>query len=135
MSIFTFETKQRCDFETPIISKMPATAENRFGSSLDLINSFKEKLLSATRNSQPIRARWEIEWQTTEQSSKANHFLRESLANREIINHVSTRTELRPIPAQWEHLMKKLQQSEAFHGYIKLAFGKILPYNYSKIFQ
>ena len=124
MTIHTFDTKQKCTFDTPIMSSLPATAENRFGASLDLINQFREKLLTATRNSQLIRARWEIEWQTEEQSSKANHFLRECLANKEIINHVSTRTELRPIPAQWEHLMKKLQKSKVFHPYIKLAYGK-----------
>lgn len=125
MSIHTFDTKQKCSFETTLISSLPATAENRFGASLELINEFRDKLLSATRNSQLIRARWEIEWQTEDQSTKANHFLRETLANKEIITHVSTRTELRPIPAQWEHLMKKLQESEAFHGYIKLAYGKL----------
>ena len=124
MSIFTFDTKKKRDFKAPILCDLPVTTENRYGASLDLINSFKEKLLTATRGGQLIRARWEIEWQTEEESAKANLFLRESLANKEIVNHVSTRTELRPIPAQWTHLMKKLQESEAFHGYIRLAYGK-----------
>ena len=82
MSIYTFDTKQKCTFDSSILTILPVTAENRFGASLDLINSFRDKLLSATRNGQLIRARWEIEWQSEEVSSKANQFLREALANK-----------------------------------------------------
>ena len=32
-----------------------------------------------------------------------------------------TRTELRPIPAQWKHLFKALQRKNVFHDYIQIA--------------
>lgn len=34
---------------------------------------------------------------------------------------MTTRTELRPIPAQWKHLFKALQRKKVFHDYIGLA--------------
>ena len=66
--------------ETPILSTRPITPENRFGASLNLIHAFKDHLLRTTRNGQQVRAKWEIEWQSADQSKKANVFLRESIS-------------------------------------------------------
>ena len=109
----------------PILSGATVTEENRFGFSLQQIKTFRYKLLSLKRNGQPVRARWEVEWQTTEQSNHTNKFLYEILANKEIIRHVSTRTEIRPIPAQWTHLIDKLKKAKAFNSIIDRAYGKL----------
>ena len=37
---------------------------------------------------------------------------------------MATRTEIRPIPAQWKYLMKKLQAAGVFKEYIQISFGK-----------
>ena len=37
---------------------------------------------------------------------------------------MATRTEIRPIPAQWQYLMKKLQAAGVFKEYIQISFSK-----------
>ena len=43
---------------------------------------------------------------------------------------MSTRMEIRPIPAQWKYLMKKLQEAGVFNQYIQLAFSKFIIVNF-----
>ena len=80
MEIFSFDDPIKCVFEAPILSTRPVTKDNRFGASLNLINMFKNNLLHTTRNGLPVRGKWEIEWQSTDQSNKANMFLREIIS-------------------------------------------------------
>ena len=81
-------------------------------------------MLRTIRNGQQVRTKYEIEWQTPEQSQKANQFLYEVLANRSTLQNVTARTEIRPIPAQWIHFMQSLFKKEGLHDYIKMAFCK-----------
>ena len=87
---------------------------------------FEYKLTRTIRNGQVVRSKYEIEWQTTEQSQRANKFLYEVLANRNTIQNVTSRTEIRPIPAQWKHFMQVLFEKEAFHEFIQASFCKFL---------
>ena len=66
----------------PIMSELTVTPEDRFGVSLNDINAFRYKLTHLVRNKQLVRTKWEVEWQTAEQSSKARNFLRQVLANK-----------------------------------------------------
>ena len=108
----------------PILGNQTVTAENRFGISLQQIEAFRYRITHTIRNEQMVCAKWEVEWQDEIQSQKANAFLYEVLANKELLRHVTTRTDLRPIPAQWTHLMKRLQSHKVFHDYIELAHRK-----------
>ena len=74
--------KKEVRFRAPIMSSQEVTAANRYGVSLQLIDHFKYRLTHTIRNEQIVRARWEIEWQTPEQSQKANAYLYELLNNR-----------------------------------------------------
>ena len=80
MEIFTFENPQKCIFKAPLLSTAKVSPENRFGASLNLINNFRTTLLNTKRNNQLVRAKWEVEWQSTDQSQKANAFLREIIS-------------------------------------------------------
>lgn len=75
------ETKE-VHVRAPIMSRQEVTAANRYGVSLQLIDHFKYRLTHTIRNEQIVRAKWEIEWQTPEQSQKANAYLYELLNNR-----------------------------------------------------
>ena len=108
----------------PLLANSALLPENRFGISLQLSEAFKYRMIHTVRNQQAVRARYEIEWQTAEQSQKANAFLYEILNNKETIRHASTRTELRPLPAQWKHLMKKMKKLGVFDDYIQIAHSK-----------
>lgn len=101
-----------------------AGTEDRFGASLVKMQHFEYKLLRTIRNDQQVRTKYEIEWQTPEQSQKANQFLYEVLANRSTLQNVTARTEIRPIPAQWIHFMQSLFKKEGLHDYIQMAFCK-----------
>ena len=109
----------------PLLDSAPCTEENRFGVSLQQIRAFIYRMTHTIRNGQAVRPKYEVEWQTPEQSQKANAFLYEVLNNRAIINQAASRTELRPIPAQWKHLMKKLKQHKVFHDYIQTSHCKL----------
>ena len=73
---------RKCTFMMPILSELPVSAEDRFGVSLNDINAFKYKLTHLVINQQRVRAKWEVEWQTAEQSEKARTFLLQVLANK-----------------------------------------------------
>ena len=47
---------------------------------MNLIHAFKDSILRTKRNGQTVRGKWEIEWQSTDQSQKANTFLREIIS-------------------------------------------------------
>ena len=66
----------------PILSELPVTPEDRFGVSLNDINGFRYKLTRLVRSQQLVRAKWEVEWHTPEQSEKARIFLLQILANK-----------------------------------------------------
>ena len=66
----------------PILSQQPVSPEDRFGVSLNDINAFRYKLTHLKRNDQLVRAKWELEWQTQEESKKARSFLHQVLANK-----------------------------------------------------
>ena len=81
LEIFTFvKPPQKVNFKAQILSAKPVTKDNRFGASMNLIHAFKDHLLRTKRNGQTIRGKWEIEWQSTDQSQKANAFLREIIS-------------------------------------------------------
>ena len=101
------------------------TEENRFGVSLQQVKAFVYRMTHTIRNGQAVRPKYEVEWQTQEQSQRANAFLYEVLNNREILQQAATRTELRPIPAQWKHLMKKLKENKVFHPFIQNSHCKL----------
>ena len=115
---------RKCVVSLPIMSGLSVTPEDRFGVSLNDINGFKYKLTHLVLNQQRVRAKWEVEWQTPEQFQKARKFLLQVLANKEVIQNMATRTEIRPIPAQWKYLMKKLQEAGAFREFIQQSFSK-----------
>ena len=75
---------RKCTFQMPILSELPVTPEDRFGVSLNEINGFRYKLTHLVRNQQLVRAKWEVEWQTAEQSEKARQFLLQVLNNKVI---------------------------------------------------
>ena len=128
----TFGKSQLCSFQRSILAvgkgSEPAQVfdETRFGASLQKMKHFEYKLLRTIRNDQLVRTKYEIEWQTPEQSLKANKFLYEILANRNTVQNVTSRTEIRPIPAQWKHFMQTLFKKEALHEYIQIAFCKYI---------
>ena len=124
MELFTLGSSQVCHFDWPIRSMKPITEDNRFGTSRTLTESFVYRLTHTIRNDQAVRAKWEVEWQTPEESRKANLFLHENLANKEIMRNAVTRTEIRPIPTQWKHLMDRLRKRRVFHTYIEMAHSK-----------
>ena len=119
----------------PLLGTTPIDDENRFGVSLQHVKAFVYRMTHTIRNGQAVRPRYEIEWQTAEQSQKANAFLYDILNNREIIRHASTRTELRPVPAQWKHLMKKLKDHKVFQPFIELAHCKFLSWKHFHFLQ
>ena len=80
MEIFHFDDPIKCKFMAPILSTRQITKDNRFGASLNLIHVFKDNLLRTKRNGLPVRGKWEIEWQSADQSKKANMFLREIIS-------------------------------------------------------
>ena len=43
---------------------------------------------------------------------------------------MTTRTEMRPIPAQWMHLMKKLQKAKVFDDLIQASQSKSIVINW-----
>ena len=124
--MYTLGSAQKCCFQSPIASSQPVTDENRFGASLQVANAFRYRLTHTIRNEKIVRARWEVEWQTPLQSAKANAFLYEIMANKELLQQAITRTELRPLPAQWKHLMKALSKAKVFEEFIQLAHSKSL---------
>ena len=128
--MITLGSSQKCTFQASILSQKAVFPENRFGISLQLCESFKYRMIHTVRNQQAVRARYEIEWQTAEQSQKANQFLYGVISNKEIIRHATTRTELRPLPAQWKHLMKKMKKLAVFDDYIQISHCKC-PQNFS----
>ena len=73
---------RKCTFSMPILSEHPVSTEDRFGVSLHDINAFKYKLTHLVINQQRVRAKWEVEWQTAEQSEKAKNFLQQVLVNK-----------------------------------------------------
>ena len=73
---------RKCSYMVPILSELVVTPEDRFGVSLNEINGFRYKLTRLVRNKQLVRAKWEVEWQTPEQSEKARIFLHQVLANK-----------------------------------------------------
>lgn len=73
---------RKCKFMMPILSELSVTPEDRFGVSLNDINGFRHKLTRLVRSKQLVRAKWEVEWQTPEQSAKARKFLHQVLANK-----------------------------------------------------
>ena len=109
----------------PILGTKPIEPENRFGVSLQYIQSFKYRLTHTIRNEQAVRTKWEVEWQTEEQSKMAKRFLHEVIANKEILQQATSRSEIRPIPAQWKHLMAKLKDNKVFHDFIELSRSKL----------
>ena len=121
--MYTFGSSQKCEFQLSLLGPAPVADENRFGVSLQHIKAFVYRMTHTIRNGQAVRPKYEIEWQTIEQSQKANAFLYDVLNNKEIIRHAATRTELRPVPAQWKHLVKKLKEHDVFRPYIELAHG------------
>ena len=76
------KSARKCSIMAPILSELAVTPEDRFGVSLNDINAFRYKLTHLVRNNQPVRTKWEVEWQTSEQSGKARNFLRQVLANK-----------------------------------------------------
>ena len=80
----TGSTTQTSIINAPILSAAPVTAENRFGASLQQVELFRHKMTHLVRNEQLVRAKWEIEWQSLEQSKKANAYLYELLGNKVI---------------------------------------------------
>ena len=108
----------------PTLGSQPINEENRFGVSLQLIQSFKYRLTHTIRNEQAVRARWEVEWHTEEQSRMAKRFLHEIIANKEILQQATSRSEIRPIPAQWKHLMALLKKRKVFHDFIQMSHSK-----------
>ena len=124
MELFTLGSSQLCKFEWPILSQTPISEDNRFGTSAKLTDAFIYRLTHTIRNEQAVRAKWEVEWQSPEESRKANLFLHENLANKEIMRSAITRTEIRPIPTQWKHLMKRLREKKVFHSYIQISYRK-----------
>ena len=82
MEFYTFNKQLKCVLTTPILSPVPVNETNRFGHNLNEIKAFKNLLTNLHRNGRPVRARYEVEWQTTEQSNKANEFLYHLLANK-----------------------------------------------------
>ena len=129
-SLTTFEKSQLCKFQRPLIAvgkgNVPAQVfeETRFGASLQKMKHFEYKLTRTIRNDQVVRTKYEIEWQSPEQSQKANKFLYELLANRNTVQNVTSRTEIRPIPAQWKHFFQILFKKKALHEYVQIAFCK-----------
>ena len=73
---------RKCTVHLPILSELPVTLEDRFGVSMNDINGFRYKLTHLVRNQQLVRAKWEVEWQTAEQSEKARKFLLQVLNNK-----------------------------------------------------
>ena len=124
--MYTFGSSQKCEFHLSLLGPSPITEENRFGVSLQHIKAIVYRMTHTIRNGQAVRPKYEIEWQTIEQSQKANAFLYDILNNKEVIRHAATRTELRPVPAQWKHLMKKLKTNKVFQPFIELAHGESL---------
>ena len=122
--MFTFGSSQKCTFQLPLLSPTEVTEENRFGVNLQHVKSFIYRMTHTIRNGQAVRPKYEIEWQSPEQSQRANAFLYDVLNDREVIRHATTRTELRPVPAQWKHLIKKLKTKQVFHDFIRLAHSK-----------
>ena len=78
----TGSSTQTSIINAPLLSKQPVTAEFRFGASLHQAELFKYKMTHMIRNEQLVRAKWEIEWQSAEQSQKANAYLYELLGNK-----------------------------------------------------
>ena len=68
--------------QAPLLSRLTVSAEHRFGASLQLIENFRYRIEHTIRNEQIVRAKWEIEWQTPEQSQKANAYIYELLGNK-----------------------------------------------------
>lgn len=80
----TGSSTQTSIINAPILSGLEVTAENRFGASLQQVELFRHKMTHLVRNEQLVRAKWEIEWQSMEQSKKANAYLYELLGNKVI---------------------------------------------------
>ena len=76
------KSARKCKYMVPILSELVVTPEDRFGVSLNDINAFRYKLTHLVRNKQLVRPKWEVEWQTSEQSDKARKFLHQVLANK-----------------------------------------------------
>ena len=82
MELVLPKSARKCTFMVPIISELAVTPEDRFGVSLNDINAFRYKLTHMVRNKQLVRPKWEVEWQTAEQSEQARKFLKQVLANK-----------------------------------------------------
>ena len=81
------KSARKCTFLVPILSELGVTPEDRFGVSLNDINAFRYKLTHLVRNKQLVRPKWEVEWQTAEQSEHARKFLIQVLTNKVIVIH------------------------------------------------
>ena len=121
--LYTVHSAQKCSFNLPILGTSPISPENRFGVSLELIQAFKYRLTHTIRNEQAVRSKWEVEWHTEEQSREAQKYLFEVISNKEILQQATSRSEIRPIPAQWKHLMQRLLNKKVFHDFIEISHG------------
>ena len=82
MELVLPNSARKCEYMVPILSELVVTPEDRFGVSLNDINAFRYKLTHLVKNKQLVRAKWEVEWHTPEQSDKARIFLNQVLANK-----------------------------------------------------